>query len=215
MLHTRIHQTGVGTFGKSTHRLQISKVGNKEDPPKTSTLTKEDQQEETTSIITEENMPHGNSIFQRNWGKFQKHLQKYGKQVYFKGGKTIKNLLVSPKDKDNIKKKSNVIYWFRCDKIDNEEEYIGESSRTFEERYKEYLKAPSPIHEHQNSTGHITSVENFKIIGREDHNMARAVKEAIYIRANNPTLNRNIGKYNLPCLWDGLLQSIPELKINK
>ena len=77
------------------------------------------------------------------------------------------------------------------------------------------LKAPSPIHEHQNSTGHITSVENFKIIGREDHNMARAVKEAIYIRVNNLTLNRNIGKYNLPCLWDGLLQSIPELKINK
>ena len=42
--------------------------------------------------------------------------------------------------------------------------------------------------------------------------MARAVKEAIYIRVNNPTLNRNIGKYNLPHLWDGLLQSIPELK---
>ena len=133
----------------------------------------------------------------------------------FQGRKTIKNLLVSPKDKDNIKKKSNVIYWFRCDKIDCKEDYIGESSRTFEERYKEHLKAPSPIHEHQNSTGHITSVENFKIIGREDHNMARAVKEAIYIRVNNPTLNRNIGKYNLQHLWDGLLQSILELKINK
>ena len=35
------------------------------------------------------------------------------------------------------------------DKIDCEEEYIGESSRTFEERYKEHQKAPSPIHEHQ------------------------------------------------------------------
>ena len=61
----------------------------------------------------------------------------------------------------------------------------------------------------------MTSVENFKIIGREDHNTARAIKEAIYIRVNNPTLNRNIGKYNLPHLLDGLLQSIPELKINK
>ena len=100
-------------------------------------------------------------------------------------------------------------------KIDCKEEYIGESSRTFEERYKEHLKAPSPIDEHQNSTGHITSVENFKIISREDHSMARAVKEAIYIRVNNPTLNRKIGKYNLPHLWDGILQSIPELKINK
>ena len=45
--------------------------------------------------------------------------------------------------------------------------------------------------------------------------MAKAVKEAMYIRVNNPTLNRNIGKYYLPHLWDGILHSIPELKINK
>ena len=30
---------------------------------------------------------------------------------------------------------------------------------------------------------------------------------------NNPTLN--IVKYNLPHLWDRVLHSIPELKINK
>ena len=154
--------------------------------------------------------------YSKGFGESFKNIcKKYGIKVYFKGEKTIENLLVSPKDKDNFKKKNNVIYWFRCDKIHCEEEYMGESSRTFEERYKEHLKAPSPINEHQITTGHITSVENFKIIGREDHNMATAVKEAIYIRVNNPTLNRNIGKYNLPHRWDGLLQSIPELKINK
>ena len=38
--------------------------------------------------------------------------------------------------------------------------------------------------------------------------MARAIKEAIYIRVNNPTLNRNIGKYNLPHTWDKVLFSI-------
>ena len=92
--------------------------------------------------------------------------------------KEEKPLKISPNDKDNIKKKSNVIYWFKSDRIDCEEEYIWESARTFEERYKEHLKAASPILECQNNTGHITSVENFKIIGREDHNMARAVKEA-------------------------------------
>ena len=47
------------------------------------------------------------------------------------------------------------------------------------------------------------------------HSMARVVKEAMYRRVNNPTLNRNIGKYNLPHLWDGILHSIPELKISK
>ena len=42
--------------------------------------------------------------------------------------------------------------------------------------------------------------------------MARAIKEAIYIRANNPTLNRNMGKYNLPHIWNKVLLTIQELK---
>ena len=80
--------------------------------------------------------------------------RKYGVQAHFKGGTSLKNLLVSPKDKNAITKKSNVIHWCRCNKIDCEDECIGESPRTFGERYKEHLKAPSPICEHQSNTGH-------------------------------------------------------------
>ena len=123
---------------------------------------------------------------------------KYGVQVHFKGGNTLKNLLMFPKDKQAITKQSNSIYWFKCGRTECNDEYIGESARTFEDRYKEHLKAPSPIFEHQNITGHTTTVENFKIIEREGQNMTRAIKEAIYIRVHNPTLNRNSGKYNLP-----------------
>ena len=108
-----------------------------------------------------------------------------------------------------------MIYWFRCDRTDCEDEYIGESSRAFGESYKDHLKAASPMFGHQINTCHTTSLENFKIIGREGHNIARAIKEAMYIRVNNPTLNRNIQKYNLPHLWDRILHSIPELKISK
>ena len=97
----------------------------------------------------------------------------------------------------------------RCYSANNE--YIGESSRIFEERYKEHLKAPSPIFEHQNITG-MTTVENFKIISGEDQTMVRAIKEAMYIRVNNPNLSRNIGKYSLPHIWDKVLFSISELK---
>ena len=130
-----------------------------------------------------------------------------------KGGNTLKSLLMFPKDKEDIKKQSNIIYWYKCGRTDCDDEYIGESARTFEERYKGDLKAPSPIFEHNNATGHTTSVENFKIIGRERHGMARTIREAIYIRVNNPTLNRNVSKYNLPHIWDKILLSIPELKI--
>ena len=92
---------------------------------------------------------------------------------------------------------------------------IGESSRTFGERYKEHLKAPSPIYDHYNITGHETSIENFSIVGREDQYLIRAIKEAIYIRVNNPSLNRNIGKYHLPHIWDEVLLNNSELKLKQ
>ena len=57
---------------------------------------------------------------------FKTICQKYGVQVHFKGETALKNLLVSPKDKDTITKKSSLIYWFKCDKIDCEDEYIRE-----------------------------------------------------------------------------------------
>ena len=139
--------------------------------------------------------------------------KKHGIQTYFKGGKTIKSLLMTPKDKDHITKKSAIIYRFKFKRVDCEDEYIGESSRTFGERYKEHLKAPSLIYDHHNITGHETSIENFSIVGREDQNLIRAIKEAIYIRVNSPSLNKNIGKYHLPHIWDEVLLNISELKL--
>ena len=133
--------------------------------------------------------------------------------MYFKGGNTIKNLLMAPKDKDPLMKKSGVIYRYKCDRVDCDEEYIGKSSRNFGERFKEHQKAPSPIFDHHNTTGHNISIENFEILGREDQNLTRTIKEALYIRVNDPSLNRNIGKYHLPHIWDEVLLNISELKL--
>ena len=94
-----------------------------------------------------------------------------------------------------------------------DEEYVGESSRTFGERFKEDQKTPSPIFDHYNNTGHNISVDNFNIVGREDQNLKRAIKEALFIRVNNPSLNKNIGKYHLPHIWHEVLFNIPELKL--
>ena len=51
-----------------------------------------------------------------------------------------------------------------------DEEYIGESARTFGERFKEHLKHPSPIFDHNTITGHDTTINNFSVVGREDNN---------------------------------------------
>ena len=138
---------------------------------------------------------------------------KHGVHVYFKGGTTIKNLLMAPKDQDPIQKKSGVIYRYKCDRVECDEEYIGESSKTFGERLREHLNALSPIFDHYNITGHNVTIDNFSIVGREDQNLMRTIKEALHIRVNNPSFNKNIGKYHLPHIWDEVLFNTAELKL--
>ena len=70
--------------------------------------------------------------------------RRHGVEVYFRGGSNIRDLLVHPKDRDTILKKSGVIYMYRCGRVDCEEEYIGESGRTFGERFGEHMRAPHP-----------------------------------------------------------------------
>ena len=119
---------------------------------------------------------------------------------------------MAPKDKDHITKTSGVTYRYKCDRVIHDEEYIAESSRTFGERFGEHLKPPSPIYHHCNITGHTTSLE-VSIVGREDQNLMRQIKEAVYIRVNNPCLNKNIGKYHLPHIWGDVLFNISGLKL--
>ena len=138
---------------------------------------------------------------------------KHGVQVYYKGCNTIKSLLMAPRDKNHITKKSGILYRFKCNRMDCDDEYIGESSRTFGERFREHLKTPYPIYDHYNITGHSTTIENFSIVGREDQNLIKAIKEALYIKVNIPSLNKNIGKYHLPHIWDEVLMNISEHRL--
>ena len=131
---------------------------------------------------------------------------RYGIQAHFKGGSTIKDPMVN---------QSGAIYWYQCGDLGCDDEYIGETSGTFCERYKEHLKPPSVIHQHRNQTGHPTSCNKFQIIGREGHNLARNIKESIFNRVNNPTLNNNIGKFNLPHIWDRVLLNTKGLNLKR
>ena len=110
--------------------------------------------------------------------------------MYFRRGKTIRSLLVAHKNKDPITKKSGVIYRYKCERVQCDEGYIGESSRTLGKQFNEHLKALSPIYGHLNTTGHTTTIDNFGIVGREDQNLIRTIKEALYTRVNNPSINK-------------------------
>ena len=143
----------------------------------------------------------------------KRSCKKFGVHVHFKRGLTIRNLLMAPKDKDHILKKCGLIYKYTCDKVECNEEYIGKSARTFAERFKEHQKAYSPIYDHSIRSGHEINIDNFSIVGREDQNLIRTITEALYTRVNNPSLNKNIGKYHLPHIWDEVLCNSPELKL--
>ena len=55
----------------------------------------------------------------------------------------------------------------------------------------------------------------FKVGLLMGHNLARNIKESIFIRVNNLTLNNNIGKFNLPRIWNKVLLNTPGLNLKK
>ena len=106
-----------------------------------------------------------------------------------------------------------MICHYKCPHINCPEAYIGESGRALGERVKEHLKAPSPIFHHSSTTGHSLEPDNFNIIHKEVPSHPRTIKEAMSICVNDPTLNRNLGKYQLSHIWDSILQASPILQL--
>ena len=84
---------------------------------------------------------------------------------------------------------------------------------SFVEKLQEHFRAPSPSYDHTNITSHHNSVDSFSIVGRDLHTLTRTIKEAMFIRANGPSLNRNIGKFQLSHLFNAVLLNSPDLKL--
>ena len=66
-------------------------------------------------------IPYTQGLFE----SIKKICGRYGIQTHFKGDRTIKNLLVSPKDKDPMVNQSGAIYWYQCGDLGCDEEYMG------------------------------------------------------------------------------------------
>ena len=118
--------------------------------------------------------------------------------MHFRGGNTPRSPLIIPKNRDNITQKSTVLYIYKCSSLDCNKEYIGESSRNLGGRLKEHLIEPSPIYDYANYSGHNTKLDNFSIVGSKSHTIARTIQEAIFIRVNDPSLNRKLASTSCP-----------------
>ena len=124
---------------------------------------------------------------------------------------TIRSQSVKPKDKTPKENQSCVVYEITCDQNPSHK-YIGETKRTLATRFKEHVKPDnaSGKSEHLITTGHTVSLNNTKVISKEDRWYPRKVKEAVYIKTHKPVLNRDQG-LQLPEVYNHIL--VPERHI--
>ena len=140
----------------------------------------------------------------------------YGVKVAFKPTQTLRQLLVAPKDKTEKKDVAGPVYYIPCQGKTHrgpcKESYIGETERSLKTRFLEHRRpssTSSEVSQHIDieSPGHHVDLNQVKILDREPRSFERGVKEAIYIRVNKPSLNKDRGRYKLPRVFDPILES--------
>ncbi|XP_072046843.1 uncharacterized protein [Amphiura filiformis] len=85
--------------------------------------------------------------------------------------------------------------------------YVEETARALATRVKEHTRTTAPltaVGEHKSNHQHDISLDNVEVMGREDHFWNRKIREALEIKTQRPTLNRDAG-YDLPAIYDDLL----------
>jgi hypothetical protein len=141
----------------------------------------------------------------------------YHISVSLKPYNTLRERLVHPKDKPPRAKISDTIYAIECDQQECNVSYIGESSQPLHKRMGQHRRPntygqDSAVYLHQKYPGHSFKDDNVKIVDRESDWFGRGVKEAIYERAEAPTLNRRGGlRFHLSGTWDRTVKEAPHI----
>ena len=90
--------------------------------------------------------------------------------------------------------------------------YISETSQPLCKRLQQHTSGSSvsAVFDHLKASGHKTDLEEVKIIDRETRLFERRVNEAIWMRAENPSLNRSGGvRIKLSHAWDRTIRTLP------
>ena len=131
--------------------------------------------------------------------ELQRIFKAHDTPTYHKPINSLRSQLVRPKDPSAKEKQCGVIYEVTCSTC--HQQYVGETARPLGTRFKEHLTQPSSaVLEHTKRTGHQFSMDDVKIITREDHFTRRKIKEALAIHKKTPVLNRDKGEEVAPIL---------------
>ena len=101
------------------------------------------------------------------------------------------------------------VYKIKCEEC--EATYVDEMERSLKSRFNEHRRPSSTTsevskHIHIEHPEHSVELESTEILTAESRWFERGVKEAIYVRALNPSLNRDGGRYNLHPVWDNIIK---------
>ena len=129
-------------------------------------------------------------------------------QVHMKPFRTLRKILSHPKDRIPDDNKSNVVYKINC--LDCDASYVGETGRALKTRISEHRRAVekmnfsgSALAQHAWENHHHIDWTSACILGTESHYRSRLSREAIYIRRQPSSLNRDRG--TLPDVYDHLI----------
>ena len=113
-----------------------------------------------------------------------------------------------------------MVYGIQCsDKYNCSDAYIGETSQPLRKRVQQHCRstngpAESAVYTHRKASGHKFDLEEVKILDRENRWFERGVKEAIWVRAHEPSLNRSGGvRSNLSHAWDRTIRKTLPCKL--
>ena len=141
--------------------------------------------------------------------RLQRVFNGYGVKVCFKPHQTLRQRLVRPKDKLDKLHKCGVVYNIKCK--DCEAEYIGETARRLGTRLKEHRKSvtevdlKSAVSEHSRDAQHHIDWDATRIIDQENNLLRRKIREAIHIRREHPSMNRDQG-YQLASVYGAVIK---------
>lgn len=151
-------------------------------------------------------------------------MGKRGVSVAMKPQNKLRNILVHPKDKIEELDKGQGVYRVPCKSCTSS--YIGETSRRLSIRIEEHKKDcekkdqvhtraqraslsqqmnKSAITDHVIKEKHVIDWEGVRIVAREDQDMARRIREAIWIKRTPDNMNRDGGAYQLSGAYDAVI----------
>ena len=165
--------------------------------------------------------PYVNGVTER----ITRILNKHKVATAVKPIQKIRNLLVHPKDKVEMSEKCEVVYKIPCGSC--EKVYIRETGRKLGIRIKEHQKDveqhgklnftraakresakefnKSAITDHVNKENHKIDWKGVTVLDRESDGRTRAIKEAVHIRMQSQTMNRDEGAHQVARVYEPVL----------